>query len=165
MRVCVAISGEFHSPRVGGQRGKPWVNFNVSSIFNERVFVMTEKFTIPGFRLDLTTKQQVFAKTVAANGFRFEMRGGSAKTVRVEKERKYGYINGDVTKYGGVVGFTFPPAYIDASPYETENETLQWFASQYPGSKAKIAFHSIPSRRQHYLIILDVQLALNVCGL
>jgi len=125
---------------------------------------MTEKFSIPGFRLDLTTKQQAFAKAIAAKGFKFEMRGGSAKTVRITKERKYGYINGDVTKYGGVVGFTFPPAYIDASPFETEDQTLQWFESKYPGSKFKIVFHSIPSRRQHYLIILDVQLALNVCG-
>ena len=126
---------------------------------------MTEKFTIPGFGLDLTTKQQVFAKAIAAKGFKFEMRSGSAKTVRIMKERKYGYINGDVTRYGGVVGFTFPSDYIDASPFETEDETLQWFESEYPGSKAKIAFHSIPSRRQHYLIILDVQLALSVCGL
>ena len=126
---------------------------------------MTEKFNIPGFQLDLTPAQQTLAKALEENGFRFEMRGGSAKTVRIMKERKYGYINGDVIRYGGVVGFTFPSDYIDASPFETEDETLQWFESEYPGSKAKIAFHSIPSRRQHYLIILDVQLALNVCGL
>lgn len=126
---------------------------------------MTEKFSIPGFKFDLTTKQQFFAETIAAKGFKFEMRGGSAKTVRITRERKYGYINGDVTRYGGVIGFTFPPDHIDASPFENEDQTLQWFESKYPGSKAKIVFHSIPSRRQHYLIILDVELALNVCGL
>ena len=126
---------------------------------------MTEQFNIPGFKLDLTPPQQTLAKALQENGFRFEMRGGSAKTVKLEKNRKHGYINSDVTKYGGVMGFTFPPHYVDASPFETQNETHEWFESNYPGSKDKIAFHPIPSRNQHYLIILDVELALNVCGL
>jgi hypothetical protein len=126
---------------------------------------MEKPFAIPGFQLDLTEAQQTLAVELQENGFRFEMRNGSAKTIKFIKERKYGYLNSDVTKYGGVLGLSFPPAYVDASPHETIEETGKWFESKYPGSGNKIAFHSVPSKNAHYLIIIDVDLALQVCGI
>ena len=126
---------------------------------------MAERFSIPGFKLDLTPAQQIVARTlIEENDFKPGMRGGSAKTVRFEKGRKYGYINSDVTKYGGVLGFSFPPKHEDPSPYTTKEETEKWFDTQYPGSSGKITFHSVPRTKKHYLIILDVDLALRVCG-
>ena len=54
---------------------------------------MREKFSIPGFKLDLTPPQHIFAKALKKNGFKFDMLRGSAATVKLVKERKYGYIN------------------------------------------------------------------------
>jgi hypothetical protein len=123
---------------------------------------MREKFSIPGFKLDLTPPQQIFTKALKENGFKFDMLRGSAATVKLVKERKYGYINNDVTRHGGVVGFTFPPQHIDASPFSTEEKTIEWFVSKYPASKEKVKTYRIS--KGIYLFILDVDLALKVCG-
>ena len=104
---------------------------------------MREKFSIPGFKLDLTPPQHIFAKALKKNGFKFDMLRGSAATVKLVKERKYGYIKNDVTRHGGVVGFTFPPQYIDASPFSTEEKTIEWFVSKYPASKEKVKTYRI----------------------
>ena len=126
---------------------------------------MPETYKISGFKSELTHKQQILARTlIEENGFKPKMIREGAKTVSFEKGRKYGYINGDVTKYGGVLGFTFPLENANASPHETKEKTKEWFGSKYPGSSGKITFHSVPSKNSHYLIILDVDLALKVCG-
>ena len=123
---------------------------------------MAEKFSIPGFTRDLTPPQQIFTKTLQENGFKFDMLRGSAATVKLVKGRKYGYINNDVTRHGGVVGFTFPPDYVDASPFGTETETIESFISKYPNSKGRIKTYRIS--KGIYLFILDVDLALEVFG-
>jgi len=127
------------------------------------------KNPIPEFNGALTQQQMAFVKDLLTAGYEYEMRHKAKKTVTFWLGgKKYGYINSWVNKDKGVIGFTFPHEHMDASPFDDEKKTKEWFENEYKcAADEYVIQHGTNSstKGKHYLVIIESKVAKEVFGI